>query len=315
MPISRSKIQRSIVEWMNNHCPVLLTKMRFRKYFHRKMNLKDPQDINEKISWLELFTDTTEWARCSDKYAVRGFVKERGLESILNDLYGKWDKAEDIDWNTLPNQFILKTNNGSGTVKVVKDKTNADTKKIIKELNSWLTIDCSSSTTEYHYRQITPCIIAERLLFSTPDEQKISSTLMDYKIWCFNGKPYCCWVCCNRVGNHTDVMTYDLEWNAHPEWSIFNEHYRQGQILPRPKNFEQMIDTAQILSASFPVVRVDLYNIDGKIYFGELTFTSLGGTMNFYTDDFLLKMGQQIDLTGVEIIKNNDYRKRQILHT
>ena len=303
MSFIKPKTKRSLVEWMNNQFPVLLTKMRFRKYFHRKMNLKDPQDINEKISWLELFTDTTEWARCSDKYAVRGFVKERGLESILNDLYGKWDKAEDIDWNALPSQFILKTNNGSGTVKVIGDKTKVDKPRLVKELNSWLALDCSASTTEYHYRQITPCIIAEKLLYPTPDEQKISHTLLDYKIWCFNGKPYCCWVCYDREGEHTNVMTYDLEWNAHPEWSIFNEHYRQGQILPKPKNFDQMIDAAQKLSAGFPVVRVDLYNIDGKVYFGELTFTSLGGTMNFYTDEFLLKMGQQIDLSGVDKIK------------
>ena len=297
-----SKIKRSLVRWTNNHFPVLLTKLRFRKYFHRKMNLKDPQDINEKISWLELFTDTTEWSRCSDKYAVRGFVKERGLESILNDLYGKWDKGEDIDWNIMPNKFILKTNNGSGTVRVIEDKTKADKPQLIKELNSWLAHDCSADTTEYHYRRIIPCIIAERLLFPTLDEQRVSSSLMDYKIWCFNGKPYCCWVCYNRKGGSADVMTYDLEWNAHPEWSIFNEHYRRGQILPKPKNFDQMLDAAQKLSAGFPVVRVDLYNIDGKIYFGELTFTSLGGTMNFYTDDFLLKMGQQIDLNGIDRI-------------
>lgn len=300
---SKLKYNRLLVIWMNKHFPVLLTKLRFRKYFHRKMNLRNPQDINEKISWLELFTDTSEWTRCSDKYAVREYVKERGLENILNTLYGKWNKAEDISWNALPDQFILKSNNGSGTVKVVENKAKINKSAVTEELNSWLLMDCSAATTEYHYRQITPCIIAEQLLFPTPDEQKVSSTLIDYKIWCFNGNPFCCWVCYNRIGEHTDVMTYDLEWNAHPEWSIFNEHYRHGELLPKPQNFDKMINVAQRLSKGFPVVRVDLYNIDGKVYFGELTFTSLGGTMNFYTDDFLLQMGQQINLTGVKKIR------------
>ena len=96
-------------------------------------------------------------------------------------------------------------------------------------------------------------------------------------------------------------MTYDREWNAHPEYSVFNDNYRKGRLLPKPENFERMREIAEKLSEDFPCVRVDLYNINGDIYFGELTFTSLGGLMNFYTDDFLLRAGDLIDLSSVEI--------------
>lgn len=111
------------------------------------------------------------------------------------------------------------------------------------------------------------------------------------------------WACANRDEHTTEVMTYDTEWNAHPEYSIFENDYRHGEILPKPKNLGRMIEVAEKLAKPFPCVRVDLYNIDGKIYFGELTFTSYGGLQDFYTDEFQLIAGSQIDLTGVKTIR------------
>ena len=298
------KSYRALIGWVNKNFPVAMTKLRFKKYFHRSMNLKNPQDINEKISWLELYSDTSEWTRLADKYAVREYVKECGLEDTLNTLYGRWDREVDIDWDKFPNQFVLKSNNGSGTVMVIKDKSSLNIPEVVVELNHWLTKKVVPDTTEYHYWPITPCLIAEELLIASPEEQKISSSLVDYKIWCFHGKPFSCWTCYNREGDSTDVMTYDLNWNAHPEWSVFTEHYR-GKLLPKPKNFDRMIEVASKLSSGFPEMRVDLYNIDGRIYFGECTFTSLGGTMNFYTDDYLLEMGRQVDLGKVKKVKKH----------
>jgi len=303
-PIKYWSFYRKLIEWVNRHFPVLLCKMRFRQMFGRKIDLKNPKDINEKILWLSLFSDISEWSRMADKYAVRSYVKECGLDNYLIKLYGKWDKAEDIEWDKLPNQFVLKTNNGSGTVKLVSDKSKLNIPATIQLLDAWLQKKVSSSTTEFHYDSIKPCLIAEELLDFSKDNN-ISSSAIDYKIWCFNGKAYYVWACANRNEKSTDVALFDREWNYLPEKSVFNEHYREQKVLvKKPENLEKMLEVAEKLAKPFPVVRVDLYNIAGHIYFGELTFTSLGGTMDFYTQDCLYEMGNLIDISGIKKVRN-----------
>jgi len=295
---------RFLIRFANRHFPVLLAKLRFRKLFRRKLNLTHPQDLNEKILWLSLFSDTSEWTRCADKYAVRSFVEERGLKDVLVKLYGKWDTAEDINWDALPKSFVLKTTNGSGTVLVVKDKSKLDIPATVNLLNNWLKKKIGEETTEFHYCNIVPRLIAEEYIEQTEKENQISSSLIDYKIWCFNGRAYYIWTCINRLKDSTYVSMFDREWNYHPEMSVFNEHYRESKLLvPKPEKLNEMLDVAEKLSEGFPEVRVDLYYTNGMIYFGELTFTSLGGTMNFYTRDALLEMGNKIDLTGVKKIR------------
>ena len=303
-PLKYRTIYRKSVEWANLHFPVTICKIRFRKIFGRKMDLKNPKDINEKILWLSLYSDISEWSRMADKYAVRSYVEELGLGDCLVKLYGKWDKAEDIEWDKLPNQFVLKTNNGSGTVKLVTDKTKLDIPAITRLMDEWLHKKVASTTTEFHYDSIKPCIIAEELLdFSKDPNESISA--IDYKIWCFNGKAYYVWTCANRDEESTDVALFDREWNYLPEKSVFNKHYREQKVLvSKPKNLVKMLDVAEKLAKPFPVVRVDLYNIDGRIYFGEMTFTSLGGTMDFYTQECLYEMGNLIDISGVKKVRS-----------
>lgn len=302
--IKYNPLYRKLVVWANHNLPVTICKMRFRRYFGRKMNLKNPQDINEKISWMELFSDTSLWTKCTDKYAVREYVKECGLENILVELYGKWDKAEEIEWNKLPQQFILKTNNGSGTVLIVNDKDKIDIENITIEFNKMLHQFSNLATTEFHYKGIKPCIVAEELLISDDEERRWSTSIIDYKIWCFNGIVDSIWTCSNRDSHSTEVALFDRDWNYRPEASVFNEHYReQKHLTPKPECLQQLIETAEKLSKPFPCVRVDLYIVKGKIYFGELTFTSLGGTMDFYTTEELLRMGQKIDISNVKKIK------------
>ncbi len=299
---------RSLVQFTNAHFPVLLAKLRFRKLFGRNLNLKNPQDLNEKILWLSLFSDTSEWSRLADKYAVRQYVEEKGLGHILLKLYGKWDKVEDIDWDSLPKSFVLKTNNGSGTVLIVKDKNKIDIGETKLLLNEWLIKRPSCDTTEFHYNKIIPCIIAEELLVQPNKETYISETLIDYKIWCFNGKSYIIRTYGNRVEGSTEIATFDKEWNDHPEVSVFNDHYRACKILPsRPKRLQEMLLIAETLSEGFPEVRVDLYYVNDKIYFGELTFTSQGACMNNFTPEFLFEMGKHVDLRGIK--KEKRYRK------
>ncbi len=286
-----------LVRFFNSHFPILLARMRFRKLFHKKLDLKNPKDINEKILYLSLLTDTSKWSELTDKYSVRKYVKDCGLEDTLVSLYGKWDKPEDINWGTLPNSFVLKTNNGSGTVMLVNDKSSLNVEGTVAILKAWLDKKIGDETSESHYKKIKPCIIAEELLVQLDEEKTISTSLIDYKIWCFNGKAHSIWVCTNRCTESVEVASYDLKWNYHPEHSIFNDHYRKSKkLMSKPKNLQRLIDVAEILAKPFPEVRVDLYYINNCVFFGEMTFTSFGGTMNFYTPDFLLEMGSLVDI-------------------
>ena len=288
-----------LCEFMGNHTPATLLKIRYRYVFKKPLNLKDPQDLNEKILWAKLYADTTEWTRLADKYEVRKYVDEIGLGDTLVKLYAVWFDLKDVDFDTLPETFIIKANNGDGkgTNKIIRKSELTPEKKqeYLDMIDEWLhRKNIGALHAEPHYKGMRPCVIAEEVLPCDPG----TTTLTDYKIWCFNGKAYYVWICNDRStgGNSAHVMTYDLDWNAHPEYSVFNSDYLRGEIMPKPQNFEQMIAIAEKLSKGFPELRVDLYNVQGKIYFGELTFTSQGGFMDFYTPEFNKELGSKFDI-------------------
>lgn len=289
-----------LCEFMGNHTPATLLKIRYRYVFKKPLNLKDPQDLNEKILWAKLYADTTEWTRLADKYEVRKYVEEIGLGDTLVKLYAVWFDVKDVDFDALPETFIIKANNGDGkgTNKIIckSELTSEKKQEYLDMIDEWLhRKNIGALHAEPHYKGMRPCVIAEEVLPCDPG----TTTLTDYKIWCFNGKAYYVWICNDRSagGNSAHVMTYDLDWNAHPEFSVFNSDYLRGEIMPKPQNFEQMIAIAEKLSKGFPELRVDLYNVQGKIYFGELTFTSQGGFMDFYTPEFNLKLGKLVDMS------------------
>lgn len=288
-----------LCEFMGNHTPATLLKIRYRYVFKKPLNLKDPQDLNEKILWAKIYADTTEWTRLADKYEVRKYVDEIGLGDTLVKLYAVWFDLKDVDFDTLPETFIIKANNGDGkgTNKIIRKSELTPEKKqeYLDMIDEWLhRKNIGALHAEPHYKGMRPCVIAEEVLPCDPG----TTTLTDYKIWCFNGKAYYVWICNDRStgGNSAHVMTYDLDWNAHPEFSVFNSDYLRGEIMPKPQNFEQMIAIAEKLSKGFPELRVDLYNVQGKIYFGELTFTSQGGFMDFYTPEFNKELGSKFDI-------------------
>lgn len=292
-----SKIKTKIQKFLWKHFPKTVISYEWKKK-GKTFDWESPQGLNEKIQWLLVNTDTTEWTRLADKYKVRDFVKERGLEDILVKLYGKWDKVDEIDYDSLPDKFILKCNHDSGSYHIVDKKKGFDKDAINKDLNEHVKKEYGVNTGEIHYLKINRCIIAEELLESKTDT--FSNSLVDYKVWCFNGKPYCVWATYNRTKEATYADVYDLDWNVHPEYSIFTDHYRNGHgQVPKPKSFGKMIDAAAKLSAGFPEVRVDFYDVDGKLYFGEMTFTSLSGRMDYFTDEFLKELGDQIILPQV----------------
>ena len=292
-----------LINWLNPRFPKAMVQIRHLLRMKRFANLKNPKDLNEKILWMALNTDTKEWSRLTDKYEVRDYVRECGLEEILIPQYGLWNKMDEVDFCKLPNSFILKPTHGSGDVVVVRDKNKADLEcikaKLQKDLDSYLI----TSSAELHYARIPHRVVAEQLLKNDEVSEKYSSTLIDYKIWCFNGKAHYVWVCMNRFVRNKDgaeVMTYDREWNVHPEYCRVTPDFSLADPMPKPAGYEHMLEVAEKLAKPFPVVRVDLYNLNGKIYFGEMTFTSYGAIMDFYSDLFLKKAGSEIDLSNVK---------------
>lgn len=283
-------------EWLGRHHPLLLVRIRYLVRFHKPLRLNHPVTLNEKILYLSLKTDTSLWTKCADKYQVREYVEAKGLGDNLVKLYGVWDKPCDIDMAMLPNQFVLKTTHGSADVVIIEDKNNMDWARISNVFADKLKKGYGALEGGIHYMRIKPRMIAEELLHNDPESQKYSSSLIDYKIWCFNGKAYYIWTCCNRINGKMYVMTYDRDWIAHPEYSIFDKKHPRGELIPKPRNFERMIAVAEKLAEDFPVVRVDLYNLSGKIFFGELTFTSTGGMMYYYSPEFQRHAGNLIDL-------------------
>lgn len=287
---------KHIGTWLGHHFPQQWVSFRYFIRFHKKLHWKNPQNLNEKILYLSLKTDTTIWTDLADKYKVREYVKKCGYENSLVTLYGKWDNACDIDFAQLPSSFVLKTNHGSGEIILVKDKNCIDKEALIAYFNKEISKPYGEIEGGKHYYRIKPCIIAEEMLLNDLFSARFSSSIIDYKFWCFNGKVHYVFVCSNRNKHSLDILLYDKNWNVHSEYLKFSSHYKSANSIPKPLNYEKMIEMVEILSRPFPCVRVDLYNIGGQIYFGEMTFTSLGGLMNYFTDDFLEKAGGLIDL-------------------
>lgn len=281
-----------VVRFLWNHFRPFWINHLWQGQYGYKIDWNNPQNFSEKMQWLACFGDTSLWSLCADKYRVREFLKQRGLEHLAVPLLGVWNKAQDIDYDALPEKFILKCNHDSGTCIIVDKNKPYDKFQINSYLNETLKKKFGYIHGELYYNKIKPCIIAEEFL--EDHSCSFSKSLVDYKMFCFDGKPFCTWACHNRDKHCTYVNVYDIDWNVHPEYSIFTDHYRDGEgRVPKPKSYEQMKEAAAILSKGFPEVRVDFYDVDGKLFFGELTFMAQGGHPDYYSKEFLKLMGDQ----------------------
>ncbi len=272
--------------------------------FGRKINWMNPEDLNQWINWLEFNTDTTQWVRLADKYAVREYISEKGFNDILVPLLNVWDNPDEISFDGLPDKFVLKMNNGSGDVRIISDKKSADLFEIKSYFRKMFSHRFGLDSAEPHYTKINPVVIAEELLDVSKQDSE-SMSLIDYKFWCFNGQPYCCFVCSDRT---KDSLTIDL-YTANEQWERIDErninydkvHLKATKNMPRPKCISKMLDIASKLSEGFPQIRVDFYEVGGSVYFGELTLTSACGRMNYFTDKFLKEMGERCRIGYSEI--------------
>ncbi len=243
-----------------------------------------PKSYTEKIQFAKFYDSTPLKAKLTDKYAVREWVADTIGEQYLIPLLGVWDHYDEIDFSKLPEKFVLKTNNGSGTNLVVTDKASIDHKKAKRDFEFWLKQDFAFSGRGYelHYSLIKPKIIAEKYMTDKTGE------LNDYKFLCFNGEPHFVWVDVGRYSKHCRNV-YDLEWNLQP-WKQFT-YDNSEKPIPKPENLQTMIELARKLSKGFGHVRVDLYNIDGNIYFGEMTFTNGKGFEMIYPEEANIMLG------------------------
>lgn len=260
-------------------------------FYHRlgyKLNLNNPQTFNEKLQWLKLNDQREEYSTMVDKIEAKKYVASIIGEKYIIPTLGVWNTVEEIEWNLLPNQFVIKSSDDSGGVIVCKDKTTLDIEKAKKRLqrkNNYYKYN-----KEYPYRNLKHRIIAEEYL---EDESKYE--LKDYKIFCFNGEPRLLFVATDRLkkGEETKFDFFDLEWNHLP---FTNGHPNNPNPIKKPTNFDEMLCIARKLSVGIPQVRIDLYNCNGKIYFGEITFFHWGGTMAFKPKEWDYKLGEMIHL-------------------
>lgn len=277
--------------WLSKHNPQKLSAYYYLLAMGKKLDWNNPLDINAKIQWLKFYGDKQLWAKCADKYRVRGYVTERGYDNILVKLYGKWDSIDEINWELLPEKFIIKVNNGCGENIVCNSKKDSNIDEMSHLLKQFLKQKNADLFVEPHYKLIKPCIIAEELLDSKC-QQFESESMIDYKVWCFDGEPLYICVYHDRYPHSIQFSIFDTNWICHPEKAAYPPTFHKSKIeIPKPNCLKQMLDAASVLSKGHPEVRVDFYIVNNTLYFGEMTFTSYGGYMNYFTLDMLNEMG------------------------
>lgn len=262
-------------------------KMVYRIKTGKKLNLKKPNGFCEKLNWLKVNNIHPEYTDLVDKIKVREYVEKKLGEDICFPIYGSWEKYEDIDFDKLPEKFVLKCNHDSGSVKIIKDKSLIDHKELSKFFKSRLKINPYTLGREYPYKNVKPMIMAER--FMTPDGE---GDINDYKFFCFNGKPEIMFIATERS---TDCKFdfYDMEFN---HLDLENIHPSCGRELEKPAMFDEMKELAAKLSEGMKFVRIDLYQINGKIYFGEFTFFHGGGFWLFEPYSWEEKLGSLLEI-------------------
>lgn len=275
------------IDWKNKELYVQNIKNSFKNCYGYDLDLENPKTLSEKMMWLRVYDNTPLKTKCADKYEVREYVKEKIGEEYLIPLLGVYDDFDEIDFDKLPNQFVMKCNHGCGYNIIVKDKNNFNKEEAKEKINTWLKEDFGAKFGEIHYSSIKPRIIIEEYI------ENIDGDIEDFKYFAFDGKVHSIMYCTDRASGVVKNSFFDLNWK-----NLYFHYF--GELLTKevekPKNFELMNEIAEKLSKDFKHVRVDLYNIEGKIYFGELTFTGYGGYYNFQPIEWNRKLGDLLDL-------------------
>ena len=265
------------------------TYIKFKYYsrFKKFPNLKKPKTFNEKLQWLKLYDRNPEYTKMVDKYEVRKYIAEKIGEEYLIPLIGVWTSFDEIDFDCLPEQFVLKCTHNSGGLVICKDKSKLDIEKTRKRINGSLKNNYYWSGREWPYKKVKPRIIAEKYMV---DES--GTELKDYKFFCFDGEPKVMFIATDRP-HDTRFDFFDMEFNHLP---FTNGHPNADRELKKPDGFQEMIELAKSLSKGIKQSRIDFYDINGKVYFGEITFFHWSGLTPFEPEEWDYTLGEYIKL-------------------
>jgi hypothetical protein len=270
--------------------PKIFIPILYEHYTGKKLNLENPREFNEKIQWYKLFYHPKILNQLVDKYAVRSYIEEKIGKEFLNDIYGVYHSPDEIKFEDLPDDFIIKATHASSFNLIVRDKKKIDNKRHRKLFKKWLKTNQYYRTgQEWAYKDVKPRLIIEKLL-----NEDSSSSLIDYKFYCFNGEAKFLEVHLDRDENHKRGF-YDLNFKRLPFRYVSLEKSISKDIF-KPLNFEEMIKLSEVLAGKFPFVRVDFYSIKGKSIFGEMTFYPSDGRKDFIPDEYNLIIGDYVDL-------------------
>ena len=257
-------------------------------HFHKFANLKNPKTYNEKLNWLKLHDHNPLYTTLVDKYEVKKFIENKLGKGYCVPTLGVFDKFDDIDFDKLPNQFVLKCTHDSEGIVIVKDKSQMNLETVRLKLTRALNQNFYYIGREWPYKNVKPRIIAEPYL-----EDKETGELRDYKFFCFNGIPKIMYIASGRAKNQITFDFFDLDFN---HLDIKQKYPNSKILMIKPKTFEKMIELSEIISKDFLHVRIDFYEVDGRIYIGELTFYPMSGLSPYYPEKWDLVLGNWIQL-------------------
>lgn len=282
---------------MTKLAPMFYCKLLYLSLCSQHLDLKKPKSLDEKSIWLKLnlYKDNPLIQKCTDKFRVREYVNDCGCGEIVNELYGVWDSVDEIQLDRLPERFVLKCNHSSGDVQICTNKRTFDFEQAKEILRKSLRRDYSVYGVELMYKNIPRKIVCERYLDASP-----LPIPNDYKFFCFNGVPQYIMFCTGREHGHAKYYIYDLDWKLQ-DITYDSEKLSDSDIqvmeMYKPSSLLKMVEYAKRLSKPFPFVRVDLYEITGRVVFGEMTFANTGGFDSYILlPEYNLKMGELLQL-------------------
>lgn len=282
--------------WKNyaRMAPISATKLHYKRLMGKPLDFKNPKTLSEKLQYLKVYDyyKNPTVTQCADKYAVRDYVQNKGCAEILNDLYFAFDSVDEIDWDDLPNEFVLKCNHDSGGYIVCRDKSKFDIEQAKKKLRKWMKSEYGLEHVEFSYEGIKRKIICEKII-----QSEDGGAPRDFKIFCSHGSPKFLYVNSERKEGTDefalDYFTPEWEWIPVRNGSLPNAKNR----MEKPRNLDLLLEYAKKLSEDFPIVRVDLYSEFGKITFGELTFLPTGGTFHLNPSEYDEKFGEMFPIS------------------
>ena len=268
----------------------IFIKLKYKVAIGKKLNLEKPETFNEKLQWLKLYDRKPEYTKFADKYEVRKYIANVIGEEYLIPVIDVFDCVDQINWGELPNQFVLKCAHGSGSNIICRDKNKLDIGLAEKKLRKWMKYNWYWFGREWQYKNIKPRVICEKYMV---DES--GTELKDYKFMCFNGKVRCTFVCSNRnTPGGSEIDIYDTDWNLMPFER--KNHPNSGKKISKPKEYAKMVEFAEKLTRNMSFARVDFYEINGHLYFGEITFHPDSGFVGFIPESYDYLMGNWIKL-------------------